>query len=313
LLCILNEINCLDMKAFNLLASVTIMALIASCTNNSQPLQRPEKIKVVNQGVQIDCIDEGNGDTTLLFVHGWCINKTYWLKQVAKFKKNYRVVAIDLPGFGKSGKNRTVWNNKNFSADISATIAQLDLKNVVLIGHSMAGDIIIQAAIDNPSRVIGLIGVDNLKTVGVKYTPGKKDKEEYEKAVYAIKHDFKNFAVKYVDDELLYKTTSANIRKKVLNDVANADSVIAAACLLQDDFDEASKLVQTRKKIYLINSDVTPTDTSGFIAKNIPFKITYVHATGHFPMIEKPAEFNSRLEEILEDLKGSGNIAESNK
>jgi len=301
------------MKAFNLLASITLLAVVASCTNSSPTQQRPEKIKVVSQGVQIDCLDEGKGDTTLLFVHSWCINKTYWLEQVAQFKEKYRVVAIDLPGFGKSGKNRKIWNNKNFSADINATIAQLGLKNVILIGHSMAGDIIIQAAIDNPSKVIGLVGVDNLKTVGVKYTPGKNDKEEYEKAVYAIKHDFKNFAVKYVNDDLLYKTTSANIRKKVLNDVANADSTIAAACLLQDDFDEAAKLVQTRKKIYLINSDVTPTDTSGFIAKNIPFKITYVHATGHFPMIEKPGEFNLKLKEILKDMKSGTNLSKSNK
>jgi len=91
-------------KAFNLLALVALAGLVACSTNSSPTQQRQEKIKVVNQGVQIDFLDEGKGDTTLLFVHGWCINKTYWLEQVAQFKEKYRVVAIDLPGFGKSGK-----------------------------------------------------------------------------------------------------------------------------------------------------------------------------------------------------------------
>jgi len=78
-LCILNEINCLDMKAFNFLALVALAGLVASCTNSSRTKQRQEKIKVVNQGVQIDYLDEGKGDTTLLFVHGWCIKATYTL------------------------------------------------------------------------------------------------------------------------------------------------------------------------------------------------------------------------------------------
>ena len=41
-------------------------------------------------------------DTTLLFVHGWCINKEYWKEQSAYFCDNYKVVTLDLPGFGQS-------------------------------------------------------------------------------------------------------------------------------------------------------------------------------------------------------------------
>lgn len=287
------------MKIFNILLSGFLFALCVSCTNPLATNRKSDKVKIVNQGVQIDYTDTGRGDTTLFFVHGWCINKTYWSNQVVKFNKRYRVITIDLPGFGKSGKNRKVWDTKTFSSDVNTVMSQLNLKNVILIGHSMAGDIIIQSAINDPVKVIGLVGVDNLKSVGIEHTPSKQDKADYNKAIDEMKHHFKSFAYKYVNNDLFFKTTGSEVRNRVLKDVANADSVIATACLLQDDFNEASKLIQTKKKIYLINSDVNTTDTTGFKSKNIPYKIMYVHATGHFPMIEKPEEFNLRLEQIL--------------
>src|SRR6187200_3178241 len=59
--------------------------------------------------VAIEFDECGQGDTTLLFVHGWCINKEYWADQSKYFSDKYKVVALDLPGFGNSGKNRTEW------------------------------------------------------------------------------------------------------------------------------------------------------------------------------------------------------------
>src|SRR5436190_4673995 len=105
---------------------------------------------IKNGNVKIAYTDTHTGDTTLLFVHGWCINKSYWLSQVSYFKNRYRVVTMDLPGFGESGKNRNTWNTATFGQDVTAVIKQLGLKNVILVGHSMAGDIIVQAANNAP-------------------------------------------------------------------------------------------------------------------------------------------------------------------
>jgi len=254
---------------------------------------------VTNQGVKIDYTDTNIGDTTLLFVHGWCINKTYWTNQEAYFKKQYRVVTIDLPGFGKSGKNRNIWNTQMFGQDITAIVTQLKLKNVILIGHSMAGDIIVQAANNTPEQVIGLIGVDNFKSVGVGGVSTKQDKDSYKKAIDSLRHNFKKIAFEYFNQDLFYKTTSSSIKKRILNDVAHMDPNIASDCMEQDNFDEAQELLKTKKKLCLINSDVKPTDLTGLRRKNIPFQIWYIHATGHFPMIEKPLEFNILLSQAI--------------
>jgi len=258
----------------------------------------PQK-SVNNQGVNISYTDTGKGDTTLLFVHGWCLNKSYWTNQEAFFKNRYRVVAVDLPGFGESGKNRTDWTPEAFGGDIDSVMSQLNLKNVVLIGHSMGGDIVLQAALHAPERVVGLVGVDNFKHVSIETA---QEKSEDAMAITEMKRQFTNAAFQLFEQTLFYETTADSIRKRILTDVANADSVVATACLANLASDELGPLASYGRKLYLINSDYTPTDTASLKAGHIHYAIYYIHGTGHFPMIEKPDVFNRTLEALMEDL-----------
>jgi pimeloyl-ACP methyl ester carboxylesterase len=254
---------------------------------------------VNNQGVPIAYTDTGKGDTTLLFVHGWCLNRTYWSNQVAFFKDRYRVVAVDLPGFGESGKNREDWTPGAFGGDIDSVMSQLHLRNVVLVGHSMAGDIVVQAALHAPDRVIGLVGVDNFKHVGAETT---EEKNEDAMAITLLKQQFREAAFQLFQQTLFYETTPDSIRKRILTDVANTDSVIATACLAHLSTDETGPLAAYGGKLYLINSDYTTTDTAALRAARIPYEISYIRGTGHFPMVEKPAVFNERLQGVLAKL-----------
>jgi pimeloyl-ACP methyl ester carboxylesterase len=280
--------------------SITVTALFILAIVQFSYSQKPAgaSIKITDHGVNIAYTDNGKGDTTLLFVHGWCINKSYWENQVIYFSKKYRVVTIDLPGFGQSGKNRNIWNTETYGRDVDSVMTQLNLKNVILIGHSMGGDIVLQAAVNAPARVIALVGVDNFKGAGGS-KPTKRDSADYNQAIDQLKHHFKQVAFQYVNQDLFSKTTSDSIKKRVLNDVAKADSSIAAACMEMNDFNEIKQLQAVKKKLYLINSDVKLTNGTGLRANRIACEIKFIHGTGHFPMIERPAEFNKALEEII--------------
>jgi len=276
-----------------------VTALFFAC-NSPQPASTPaapQNIGVEDQGVNIAYTDTGKGDTTLLFVHGWCINKGYWSEQSAFFSPRYRVVTVDLPGFGQSGKNRTIWTTEVFGKDLDSLMQQLNLHNVILVGHSMAGHIALQAAVNAPGRVIGLVGVDNFKNVGQTQTP--QEKTQMVKVLDMMQHNFRQLTAQYVSQSLFYKTTADSVRKRVLNDVASADSIIAVACLQPDDFNEVRELTRAKMKLNIISSDVKPTDTTGFKANHLPFQVWYIHATGHYPMIEKPAAFDSLLQQAI--------------
>jgi len=282
-------------------AAISLMALaLFSCRQKPAQQTKAKPIAITNNGVNIAYSDTGKGDTTLLFVHGWAINRSYWTNQVAYFKNKYRVITIDMPGFGESGKNRKDWSTIAYGRDIDSVLAKLDLKKVVLIGHSMAGDIVLQAAADNPGRVIGLVGVDNFKGVGIE--PTAADIVNFKKAIGEMKHHFQKIAVQYFNEDLFSKTTPDSIKKRILADVAKVDTTVAVASMEDQDFKEVPALKKANKKLYLISSDVTPTDTTELVKQKLPYNIQYIHGVGHYPMVETPKEFNADLERVLKQL-----------
>lgn len=269
----------------------------ATTINTANP-----QVEIKNGAVKIAYTDNGKGDTTLFFVHGWGINKSYFENQVTYFSKKYRVVTMDRPGFGESGKNRSDWSTEAYAGDIETVVTKLNLKNVILIGHSMSGDIVLQAALTDTNYIVGIVGVDNFKSVGI--PEDARSKEAFKQAINSLQHNFKQVASAYFTQYLFAKSTPDSIRTRILGDLAKNDSTIAIANIVQgNNFDEVAKLKQYHKKLYLINSDYMPTNTSGLTKNKIPFMVTYVNDTGHFPMVEKPQDFNLCLEKMLADIK----------
>src|SRR5689334_9084935 len=88
-------------------------------------------------GTTLYCEIRGDGDTALLFLHGWCGTHDYWKHQVDLFAKDYKVVTIDQAGHGKSDKDRKDWTIHNLALDVGVVVNMLKLKRVILIGHSM--------------------------------------------------------------------------------------------------------------------------------------------------------------------------------
>lgn len=277
-----------------------LFILVTSCgdSQNTSNTKVADKIKVENQGVNIDYDDSRVGDTTLLFVHGWNIDKSYWEHQGTFFSPKYRVVAPDLPGFGRSGKNRKGWTVEEYGKDITAVLTQLDLKNVILVGHSMSGAIVIEAALKNPSRVIGVVGVDNFTNIGAVQSP--QEREDVANAYKALRTNYKQVTLQYANQALFSPSTDSSVRKRVINDFVNADSVIAVDCLEQNDQYPLSERIKSLKKVlYLINSDRAGTDTLAFKKSKVPYYLFNIGPTGHYPMIEKPHEFNLLLQEAI--------------
>lgn len=258
------------------------------------------KINVSRAGVNIAYQSCGTQDTTLLFVHGWCIDQSYWAPQVEAFCKDYQVVTMDLPGFGSSGKDRENWTVEAYGQDVAAVIDQLDLQNVILIGHSMGGDVILEAALSSPASVIALVGVDNFKDVGVEMTDAMQ--AEIDGFMDMMEQDYANTAAAYAQQALFHPSTDSAIVKRVTEDFRTADPKVATASLqelIKYGPRESEQLAKLNKKLYLINSDATPTSISGLDATGVNYEVLNIHATGHYPMSEKVAEFNQLLRTAL--------------
>jgi len=293
----------MSMKAILLI----VVASLLGSVSKAQTLEKmtAKQITIREEKVEINYFQQGQGDTTLLFLHGWCINATYWKNQIEYFSKNYRVYAIDLPGFSKSKAERTKWTIEEYANDVTAFIDTMRLKNVVIIGHSMAGEVMLQAALANNPKIMGIVGIDNFKIIDVVFTP--EQMKQMNDFIPMLEKDFKNSAPAYADMMLFHPTTSKEVKDRVKTDFANSDSVIGYRTFMnqmQYASTDAQKLEQLNYKLYLINSDGFPTNEAGL--KNhckSSFQVETISATGHYPMIEKTMEFNLILEKVLKEMK----------
>ncbi len=282
---------------------MAIAAMTINCGNAQTNLKMTaKKIKIRNSEVEINYYQQGKGDTTLLFLHGWCIDGTYWENQLNHFSKQYNALAIDLAGFGKSTANRQNWTIEEYAEDVNSFIDSLHLKNVVLIGHSMSGAIMLQTAMLKNPNIIGIVGIENFKVLDVEFTP--EQMKQMTDFFPMLQNNFKNSAPIYADMMFFHQMTSQVIKNRVKNDFANADPIIGYGTLMnlmQYSITEAQTLEKLKLPLNLINGDYFPTNEIGLQnhCKN-GYKVEMISDSGHFPMIEKPEEFNKKLENILE-------------
>ena len=88
---------------------------------------------------------QGKGEPALVFIHCWGCNRNFWDNQVAEFSKTYRVVTIDLPGHGESGREGKTGLSRVMATTSKQSSRSSDLKRVVLVGSSMGGPIALEA------------------------------------------------------------------------------------------------------------------------------------------------------------------------
>src|SRR5205823_13755794 len=99
--------------------------------------------------------------TPVIFIHGLGASLYAWRKNLAPvMAAGFRVVALDLRGFGSSDKPAHGYTNAAYARLVVALMDSLHLPDAVLVGHSMGGEIAAEVAIAFPTRVRGLVLID---------------------------------------------------------------------------------------------------------------------------------------------------------
>lgn len=282
-----------------LLFGLTFLVAVG-CTPSSK-----KAVEVKNGNVSIAYTLSGKGDTAIVLVHGWCITKEYWDQTQKELSTDYTVVALDLGGHGQSGSNRDQWTIEEYANDVLAVINQLDLKNVILVGHSMGGQIILQAALTQPSKIIGFIGVDNFKDFFVEFTA--EEDQGIKDFMQDLRASFDTTATRYCKVALFppnYVDTAA--MNRVIRSVQLADSIMAIQSLesaMLFTLIETELMPKLTITVHLIVSEYTPTHEEKLrMYAKAGYSIRTISGVGHYPMIEKPVEFNLLLQATIREI-----------
>ncbi len=259
------------------------------------------------ENLHIDYLVTGKGEVTLVFIHGGFIDKEYWQEQVAYFSRNFKVVTIDLAGHGKSGDNRNDWTIESLGNDVIQVIKELSLTKVILIGHSLGGNVILEVAAKLPELVIGLIGIDNFKNAGMPVPQPLM--EQISQALEYMKTNFAEVSENFARLSLVTSHTDKQIAERVINDYKNFKPNVGRPLLVSSFLyhDREKELLQNLKlKLHLINVDYFPTNEE-LLNQNTGsgYELTEMKGTCHYPMIEYPDVFNTNLEKVVSTIISS--------
>ena len=101
--------------------------------------------------------DTGRGYPPLLFLHGFFMDSRMFEKQISVLKEKYRVICIDIRGFGGSTDHRGPFSLYDIAGDLIKVADHLNIRKFVIAGMSMGGYIALRICLKYPGRVNGLI------------------------------------------------------------------------------------------------------------------------------------------------------------
>jgi len=250
-------------------------------------------------GVPIAYTAAGSGPTSIVFIHGGFADRSFWSNQLASLRDRYRMAALDLGGHGGSGRNRVEWTLRAMGEDVRAVVEAESLQRVVLVGNSMGGQVAIEAARLMPDRVIAVIGVDAFQDISQRMDP-----KAWQERIDAFKKDLRG-SCEEMTKQLFHADADPAFYQEVRDRMckeADEEALSALAGLKGYDMQVAAKAV--RAPIGCVNGDLFPVNLEGNRAIAPGFQAIVMPHMGHYPMLERPAEFDKKLEEMIERLTG---------
>jgi 3-oxoadipate enol-lactonase len=124
--------------------------------------------RTINVGDAVLSYDLTGKGRTIVFIHGWALDKSVWDDQVPVFSKRYRVLRYDSPGFGKS---TGVSDESAEPADLLVLLEALHIDRAYIVGHSRGGGIALRFAAAYPEKVDGLVLYGSTPPGGIPFPP----------------------------------------------------------------------------------------------------------------------------------------------
>lgn len=135
-----------------LLAGLVLLVDRASSGNPPHDAER-----LLAGDVYLRAVRAGRGDTTLMLVHGYAESLMTYRPMFDRLAVRTSVVAVDLPGFGLSDKPESGYDLATYVRRMAAFMDRYLPGPVVLVGHSMGGEVAAALALERPNQVVGLI------------------------------------------------------------------------------------------------------------------------------------------------------------
>lgn len=251
-------------------------------------------MKIVIDNLSLNYVDEGDSEEVVLILHGWGANIQSMRPVSNIIADRYRILMLDLPGFGESEEPATVFDSYDYADLIIKFLNALNIEKATLIGHSFGGKISSIIAAKNPERVKKMVLIDSAGLIPKRGVNYYAKVYSYKVKKWLFNHlpipdkenRRKKYQEKYGSDD--YKNSSG-IMRKIMVTVVNEN----IRDLLKD----------IKCEVLLIwgeNDDATPLYMGEIFEKEIEDSgLVVLKDSGHFSYIDDYFTFSAVINSYL--------------
>jgi pimeloyl-ACP methyl ester carboxylesterase len=249
-------------------------------------------------------VDLGEG-APLLLVHGTGGAWQSWLLNLGPLAARHRVIAVDLPGFGRSGCLPAAPDMRAYVASLVELLDQLGLAQVTVLGHSLGGVVAMRFAVDHPERTASLVLVDG---GGVALTPLRlrlvvrtllvvnalMSRRAVVRALVRRPRLRRVAMAGFVRDPEIADAALAN---EMLSTFAAPGLVDAVTSAASDDVgDHAERVAAPTLLVWGEADRLIPLSVAEELASRLSqARLEVMPGVGHCPMLERPERFNALI------------------
>jgi 3-oxoadipate enol-lactonase len=255
--------------------------------------------------ITVSFTDQGPDNApTIIFIHGFPLNKTMWDKQVELLKTDFRVITYDIRGHGESDAGNDPFSIDLLVSDLIGFMNVLEIEKASICGLSLGGYIALNAIENYPERFEALVLCD---------TNCISDSQEVkEKRIATVESIIKDGVHKYAvasipnlfaPESLKLKVTEvASVKNMILN---TSELVLCSTLLaLASRLETCSKLSEINVPVLILVGDkdilTPPAAAKGMHKKIKNSTLEVIEHAGHLSNLENPELFNHHLLKFFE-------------
>lgn len=243
-------------------------------------------------GLNINYIDKGEGEAVVL-LHGWGANISLFNSMIELLAKQYRVIAVDFPGFGGSEEPKEIWNVSDYRDFVIEFLKELNVKEATFLGHSFGGRVIIKMFEKDtiPFKIKKLI-----LTGSAGVMPKKSTKQKIKQKIYKITK--KIYSSKLITK--LFPDALENLRRKNGSADYNAASPTMRQILVKVVNEDLTHLFEKVTPPTLLvwgkNDTATPLTDGQLMQRLMPDSaLVVLDNSGHYAFLDEMFAFNKIL------------------
>jgi pimeloyl-ACP methyl ester carboxylesterase len=238
--------------------------------------------------------DAGAGDPALLFLHGWCGDRSFFAPQFEHFATSDRVVSVDLPGHGISPvpSKYEVWS---FASEVADLMRELDLGRSVVFGHGLGAMVALSLAWHEPDLVCGVVKID----------PPPLRQEVWRDFEAELVPSFRGRdgragRQKFIEQMFLPTDDSKRRAQIIETMMAMPNDVAIPMVQAMARFDAMAVLRVLDVPVMCVFSAVPTNDAADLLDACPWITLGQTVGTGHFLQLEVPEQVNAMIERFLE-------------